>query len=456
MKKLGRRSFVKGMGVVLWLPYLEALSPFPESKAYAQSSSTKKHFLALAWPQGAGGENGATGNWHFNSGGYLTSLNDIRANIIIPRGFGGGNISGGYDNSDTTHGNGYSMFTTGYSISNTRTLLRAPGDAKSIDQIIGDKAQAENPDLPLRSLVTGITLENGGLGAVHGDSGKTISWSGPYQPILPIVNMKAMFDKIFSVTGEAMANSQKEANRKKSILDFTKDELASVKSAVKRTPSQYVLDQYLTQVEEIEKYIDTNTGKSCPSLNGFKSLTANLADFDNCIQFLRRSIDLHVIAHQCDLVRSSTITMDTSVSNIGRGDADSYHVHITAECNARYHSIIQAHTNTIGYAIRKFRDAGLLDQSIIYAGTDCALGHNNVNTPYLIAGSGQGFKWGQEIGSTGYLRPTGDLIIDMLKAFGINKASLGNPISWAEVKEVYPFTVTGEKTVPSGNSGILA
>lgn len=194
--------------------------------------------MALAWPQGAAGENGNIGKWHFESGGYLGSLADIRSNIIIPRGFGGGDVAGGWDNSDTTHGNGYSMLTTGYSIKGQRSLLNAPASSKSIDQIIGDQVRATNADIPLHSFITGVTLENGGLGHVHGDSGKTISWQGPFSPVLPIIDMRAMFDKLYGVSNEAQANNQKEKSRKKSILDFVKSDLSSLKAKVNSDDSK--------------------------------------------------------------------------------------------------------------------------------------------------------------------------------------------------------------------------
>lgn len=454
MKKMDRRNFVKGLGVTLWLPYLESLSVFTSSQAFAQSMGQKKRFLALAWPQGAAGENGNIGKWHFESGGYLGSLADIRSNIIIPRGFGGGDVAGGWGSSATIHGNGYSMLTTGYSIKGQRSLLNAPASSKSIDQIIGDQVRATNADIPLHSFITGVTLENGGLGQVHGDSGKTISWQGPFSPVLPIIDMRAMFDKLYGVSNEAQANNQKEKSRKKSILDFVKSDLSSLKAKVNSDDSKK-LDEYLTQVRDIEKFIDSNVVKTCDNLNSFPFLTANLADFDNCIAFLRRSIDLHLIAHKCDLVRSSTITMDTSVSNIGSGIGDSYHVHFLADLNARYDNIIKAHVDTIGYAIRKFKEAGLLDETVIYAGSDASLGHANVNAPFIIAGSGSGFRWGQEVGNVNYLRPTGDLLIDILKSFGINRSTIGNTVSWDIVRPSYPYSVANTKTTATGNSGIL-
>jgi hypothetical protein len=455
MTKMGRRTFIRGIGATLWLPYLESISVLGSTPAYGQSVGMRKRFVAMAWPQGAAGDKGSKGNWHFDVGGYLRTLSDIRSNLIIPRGFGGGDVAGGYDGSDTTHGNGYSMLTTGYSIRNKQLLLSAPQNARSIDQLIADKVRADNSGVPLHSLVTGVTLEDGGLGFVHGDSGKTISWASSTKPILPIVNMRAMFDKIFIISSEAAANSQKEVARKKSVLDFVKSDLGTIKASVNSGDS-IKLDEYLTQIREIEKYIDSNVAKTCSALGSFGSVTANLADINSCNMFLRKSIDLHVIAHQCDLVRTSTITMDTSVSNIGRGDADSYHVHTGAECDNRYHSIIQGHVDTIGYAIRKFKEAGLLDETIIYAGSDCALGHVNVNTPILIAGRGTGFKWGQEVGSVNSLRPISDLLIDMLKAYGINNSDTGNVISWDTVKVGYPYPITSEKSTPSGNSGILS
>jgi hypothetical protein len=84
------------------------------------------------------------------------------------------------------------------------------------------------------------------------------------------------------------------------------------------------------------------------------------------------------------------------------------------------------------------------------------LGHVNVNTPILIAGRGAGFKWGQEVGNVNSLRPISDLLIDMLKAYGINNPNTGNVISWDTVKVGYPYPITSEKSTPSGNSGILS
>jgi putative ABC transport system permease protein len=77
-------------------------------------------------------------------------------------------------------------------------------------------------------------------------------------------------------------------------------------------------------------------------------------------------------------------------------------------------------------------------------------------TLLLIAGRGTGFKWGQEVGSVNSLRPISDLLIDMLKAYGINNPNTGNAISWDTVKVGYPYPITSEKSTPSGNSGILS
>lgn len=452
-KKISRRFFLRSAGqTVFWLPTLNSLPGLSEY-AFA-AGDVKKRFVAMLWPNGDGDLQSGNSTFHFNKNGLLENLNDLNGNIILPRGFSAFSTrSNAYDGNDVTHSNGNSYFLTGYSISDENTLLNAPSGTKSIDQYIADQIIAENAGVPIHSLVLGLTNSTTENHLPHNNGfARTISCSDFNRPIQTETSIQGLFDRLYGYKTNTETDDS-EKNRKLSVIDYVYSDLKTIRSKVSNSDKEK-LNLYMEQVRDLEKYINTEfNATACiyPDPSSFNG-SPNLGNINSCFEYLRKMIDLVVLAHKCDLTRVTTITMDVTKGQIGAAagaGASVYHRHHDAGVSNTYMQIVKNHVETVGYMIRRFKEEGLLEESVIFAGSDCKFGHINQNNPFIIGSAGSGLKIGQEIGNANSLRPSSDLLVDILKLYGINRANLGDYI-------VNSTAVQGTKDGNgTGNSGIL-
>src|SRR5688572_6839972 len=260
-KYLPRRTVLKGMGVAIGLPILDAMTP---AIAAAQASAPRRRRLvAMEMVHGAAGSTafGQQKNlWApaaigsaFDLGPtslaplepyreYLTivSNTDVRnAEAFAPPEIGG------------DHFRSAAVFLTQSHPHQTQGSDIKAGT--SLDQVY---AQAIGDQTPIPSMQLCIENVDQAGGCFYGYScayTDSISWGSPSEPLPMIRDPRTVFDHLFGVgaTPEARAERRR---RDRSLLDWVTEAVADLKSSL-GAADRARLDEYLEDVREIERRI---------------------------------------------------------------------------------------------------------------------------------------------------------------------------------------------------------
>ncbi len=264
-KHLSRRTVLKGMGVTLALPFLDAM--VPAGGAWAQTPAAKAmgrtRLVAMEMVHGAAGSAdlgrkqhmwspAATGTDFDLSPTSLRSLEPYRDYLTI--------VSGTADHAaeawDALEVGGDHFRSSATFLTQAHPKQTEGSDTHagmSIDQIYA-KEYGQSSAIPSMQLCIEPVDEGGGCSygyaCVYMD---TISWAAPDEPLPMIRNPRAVFDQMFGLGGSpADRAARQKANA--SLLDFVHTRVTELKQDLGLADRQR-LDAYLNDVREIERRI---------------------------------------------------------------------------------------------------------------------------------------------------------------------------------------------------------
>src|SRR4051812_38197461 len=204
--QISRRRMLKGMGVVMGLPLLEAMKPLAIFGAPAVAQVAKKFPVRMAFLYMANGVN--PNAWapkgigsDFELSEALQPLGSLKKEILVLQQLW---------NAGTNTGDGHYVKTaawlTGTTITKTTgSNLRSGG--VSIDQVaaqrIGNLTRLPSLELGIEPVTTGVDT-NVGYTRLYGSH---ISWSTPTTPIAKEINPRLAFDRLFrsSLKGQGVS-----------------------------------------------------------------------------------------------------------------------------------------------------------------------------------------------------------------------------------------------------------
>jgi len=433
-RKLSRRTLLRGVGVSLSLPWLEAMGPsgaWGNAREGAASAPNRMAFLYVPngknmtqWTpskEGVDYELPATLQPLASVKDKLLVLSGLTADKARPHGDDGGD-----------HARALSAFLTGTQARKTDgTDIRA---GVSVDQL----AAARVGDLTrLQSLEVGC--EQGAM-AGNCDSGyscvysSTMSWRSATQPLPKEVNPKLVFERLFGSTPDAQ-RAERDA-RRKSILDFVREDSQDLSGKLGKSDVRK-LDEYLSSIRDIEARI--NSAEKMPPIvvPTIAAPTSIPAAYD---EHIRLMCDLIVLGFQADVTRIATFVLANEGSNkpypfidVPEGHHDlSHHGNDQAKLS-KIAQINTFHTKQLAYLLEKLDsvsegDGTLLDHSMIAYGSGNSDGnaHNHDDLPILLAGGGCGtIKTGRHI-RYNKDTPLNNLWLSMLNRMQIDIAQLGD------------------------------
>ncbi|WP_439621936.1 DUF1552 domain-containing protein [Gemmata sp.] len=232
--QIDRRTFLRGTGVALGLPWLEAMSPKALSVATAgevAASEVPRRAIFTYW--GLGLEVRAftpkeTGK-DYTATQALRPLVPFKDDITVMtdlRAFTGG------------HGSCSAMLTGVNTPRNGKSLV-------SVDQQLADHYRGKTR---FPSLVLGTVRETG----FGGPFPMTLSWSRNHTPITPENRPEVLFDKMFRVDDpKAVAAARGQRAEAGSVLDLVRGQAKTLHGKLGKD-DRATLDQYFTSVREIE------------------------------------------------------------------------------------------------------------------------------------------------------------------------------------------------------------
>ncbi|MCH7750255.1 MAG: DUF1552 domain-containing protein [Acidobacteria bacterium] len=441
---LPRRTFLRGVGVTVALPFLDAFVPAgrPWSQvASAQSLDDPTRLVCIEMVHGAAGstEYGASTHlWSpaevgrdfdltpsalrplepFRDALTIISDTDVRpAEAVIPTEIGG------------DHFRSSATFLTQSHPKQTESSDVRSGI--SIDQLYAQRFGQDTPIPSMQLCIENVDQAGGcayGYSCVYTD---TISWASPTEPLPMIRDPRLAFDLLFGAGGTPDERATRRRERR-SVLDFITDEVASLTRGLDQTDRRR-MDRYLGDIREIERRIQRvearNRGGDTRELPG---APAGVPDsFDEHVKLM---FDLQALAFESDVTRVFSFKLSRDAtgrvypdSGIDRGFHPTSH-HGGREKNIEdFAQLNRYHVGLLPYFLEKLEslqegDATLLDKAMIIYGSPMGDPnvHNHKRCPLFVVGGANG-----QLAGNLHLRaepgtPMANVMLDLIHRLGID------------------------------------
>ena len=341
--------------------------------------------------------------------------------------------------------------------------------------LTGRKAKSIDPSHPLRSLATGIsidqylaqklaletklrTLECGIYVQPYSSDNMALSYLGALQPITPENSPYRLFDRVFKGVVEPSATPSAEtfdrqADRK-SVLDAVSKNLEMVRGRLPED-DRIKMEAHLDAMRGLEHSLTTGVSASAAHVCAPPQLGAPLDVWknDNIPAVARLQMDILVMALACDLTRIGTIqfgragaehrfnwlgpSFATDPALAVTDAAKGFHAlaHKEAEPDSRA-KLVKIHTwyaGELAYLLDKLAaipEAGgtMLDNTLVVWLNELGTGgtHSHEQTPWVLAGNvGKFFRMGQLVSFPG--QPHNRMLLTLLHAMGVADSTFGDP-----------------------------
>ena len=436
LSRVSRRAALKGIGVSVALPLLEAMLP----NSVPGASGAKKSALRLAFVYVPNGKHMADWTPRTQGTGFalpatLEPLGPVRDHVSV--------LTGLTLDKARAHGDGPGDHARAMASFLTGRQAKKTHGADICNGVSADQVAAEKVGFDTRFPSLEIGCE-GGKNAGNCDSGyscaysSSLSWRTESTPLGKEVDPRLVFERLFGSPnrGESeAARSQRERNHK-SVLDFVAEDASQLKAKLGGT-DQRKLDEYLTGVREIELRIQ----KAQPVVEVGQSRIARPAGIPREYQdHLKLMSDLLTLAFQADLTRVATFVFANDGSNrsyrpigVPEGHHDVSHHGNDKGKQGKIQKINRFHVAQFAYLLEKLKSVRegsgtLLDNCMIVYGSGISDGnrHNHEDLPVLLAGKGGGsIKQGRHVV---YAKetPLTNLHLSLLDRMGASVPSLGD------------------------------
>src|SRR3954454_12015379 len=262
-KNMSRRTVLKGIGVTMALPLLEAMVPARTIAAQGAAAGRKLRFVAIEMVHGTAGSApigaqkhlwspAATGNSFDLSPSVLSPLEPFRDYVTI------------VSNTDVRNAEAFTAPEIGGDHFRSSAVFLTQSHPKqtqgsdlhagvSLDQIFAAKYGQETP-IPSMQLCIENVDQSGGCSYGYSCAyTASISWASPSQPLPMIRDPRLVFDQLFGV-GATPGERKERRAEDRSILDWLGTSVNRLKKDL-GAADRARLDDYLQDVREIERRI---------------------------------------------------------------------------------------------------------------------------------------------------------------------------------------------------------
>ena len=439
-KHLSRRTVLKGMGVTISLPLLDAM--VPASTLLAKTAAAGRTRLScIEMVHGAAGSTAiglaknmwspaALGRAFDLSPSSLSPLEPFRDYVTI------------VSNTDVRNAEAFEAKEIGGDHFRSSAVFLTQMHPKqtegsdvhvgtSLDQLYAQRFGQETPIPSLQLCIENVDQAGGcayGYACVYTD---TISWAGATEPLPMIRDPRVAFDQLFGVgaTPEERA-AHRRADR--SILDWITTEVSRLRKELGPTDRNR-LSAYLEDVREIERRIQRveahNTSGDARELP-----EAPVGVPDSFEEHVKLMFDLQALAFAADVTR---------VFSFKLGRDGSARVYPSSGVNAPFHpashhgdredrvtqfaQINKHHVSLVPYFLEKLKntpdgDGNLLDRSLIIYGSPMGNSnvHNHKRCPLFLAGRADGHLKGNLHVKAADGTPMANVMLSLLHSLGLD------------------------------------
>ncbi len=456
---LSRRQVLKGVGVTVALPLLDAMVP---ARGWAQSARPKVRLAAIEMVHGSAGSTkfGAEKNmWSPAQVGRsfdlapssLSPLEGFRDHLTIvsntdvrnAEAFEAPEIGGDHFRSSA-------VFLTQMHPRQTQGSDVRVGT--SLDQYYAQKFGQDTAIPSLQLCIENVDQAGGcsyGYSCVYTDS---ISWASPNQPLPMVRDPRTVFDMLFGVG----ATPQDRADRRRedrSILDWITEDMTRLRNTLGAS-DRARLSAYLEDIREIERRIQRveaqNTTGEPRELPG-----APVGVPDSFEEHIKLMFDLQAVAFASDITRVFAFKLGRDASNRVFADSGtSTGFHSASHHGERddrvtaFARINRYHISMMPYFLEKLRntpdgDGTLLDNTLVIYGSPMGNSnvHNHKRCPLILAGHAGGqLKGGVHIKAADST-PMANAMLSMVQMLGLDMDNFGDSTAAMDLNQVQSTTL---------------
>ena len=430
---LPRRTFLRGMGAAVALPFLDAMVP-----ALTAQGRRVPRFTAIYCGNGAN-----MFDWIPSAEGVgfelsptLTPLAGFRDRTLVVSGLDNfqatdqGDVGG-------QHPRAAPAFMSCVHPKQTEGADVEAGT--TIDQMIAEKICR---DTKLPSLEVSVD-RNDVVGACdHGYACaymNSMSWRNPTTPLPSETNPRFVFERLFGV-GSTAEERLARVQEDRSILDGLNHEISKLSRRL-GAHDRTKLGQYFDAVRDVEQRI----AKAESYNKDFEVPDQPVGVPPTFKEYIELMFDLQVLAFQADITRVSSLMMarenvNRSYPEIGLPEAHhsmSHHGNNPEKMKA-FTKLNTYHVETLTYYLNKLKatqdgDGNLFDSTVVLYGSGMSDGntHNNYNVPVVVVGGKD-----LHIKANRHVKypkgtPLANLMLGLMDRFGVNVDKFGD--STAEI-----------------------
>lgn len=414
-KTIERRTFLRGLGATVALPYLDAMVPAFRSFGKTASNAAianKTRLVCIESVHGAAGSNtwgasknlwapaGTGRNFELIADGALPSLQPWRdyltivsnTDVRMAEAFDAPEIGGDHFRSSA-------VFLTQSHPKQTQGSDLYVGT--SFDQIVAQRIGKETAIPSMQLCIENLDQAGGcyyNYACAYTD---TISWASPNEPLPMIRNPRVAFDLLFGAGNNAAdRTARRKANQ--SILDWITGEVAGLKRELGAADRQRV-DKYLEDVRELERRIQAVEKRN--SSGEARELPEAAAGIpDSFEEHMKLMFDFQVLAFQSDMTRIFSFKTGRDASSRAYPESGTNKgFHPASHHGGReagildFNMINRYHVSMLPYFLDKLKntmegDTNLLEKTAIIYGSPMADGnlHNHRRCPLILLGKGNG------------------------------------------------------------------
>ena len=425
---LPRRTFIRGLGATLALPFLDAMVPAMSARAKGAP-----RFAAIYVGNGANMFDWTppTEGAGFEFSPILKPLEPFRNRTLV---FSGLDNFPATDQGDSggQHPRAAPAFMSSVHPKQTEGADVQAGT--TIDQMIAERICR---DSKLSSLEVSVD-RNDVVGACdHGYACaymNSMSWKTPTMPLPAETNPRFVFERLFG-SGDTAEERLARVQENRSILDGLSHEISKLSRKL-GGHDRAKLGEYLGAIRDVEQRI----AKAESSNSDFEVPDRPVGVPETFKEYAELMFDLQVLAFQADITRVTSFMMareniNRSYNEIGLPEAHhsmSHHGN-NPDKMKDFSKLNTYHVETLAYYLNKLQsisdgDGTLLDNTVVLYGSGMSDGntHNNYSVPVVVIGGREnGLK-----GNRHLLYPKGtplaNLSLSLLEKFGVNVEKFGD------------------------------
>lgn len=429
---LQRRSFLRGTGASLALPFLNAMAVGNENQVL---TTLPKRAAFIFFPNGVSlppEKDPQHEDWYwFPKGGgkdyeFRTSqavLNPLRDDISVVAG-----LSHPLNrNSGDAHVN-----PTGFLTSKEIIKGKTTSNSISIDQLISNAhaGKTQLSSMPLSTV--------GGVGNISRTY--TLSFDKDGKGIPAWSNLKAIYERMYVANSPAAQSRMREKTR---LLNDIHSDARDLRRKLGKEDKS-TLDEYLTAISELEKKIENDklwANKGAASMPPAINLDIEFTDVEN---YIRTMYDLMYLAFKADITRVATYQMASEggtapTNNLSKQIGMKKDLHQLSHSAAKSDDGFkdwglwdQFVARQLAYFINRLKetkegDGSMLDRCLVFQGAATSRVHDNTNFPLILAGGKQmGHKAGQFVTYDEEKNNLANLFVKMANAMDVPIDSFGD------------------------------